>query len=118
MSWFYRYFLEDKPSPEYLAQPTLSPLKAKSLANLPPALVVPAEVDVLMDEGISYARRLAKESGSWVQLWVAKGVPHPFPHQVDATPIAADFRALAIQRLQEAFNGKLTGKTDFISNID
>ena len=101
---------------EVLAEPLLSPIKAKSLADLPPALVVPAEVDVLRDEGIAYARRLGTEGTSWTQLWLAKGVPHPFPHQVKAHPTAAAFRELAVQRLGDAFAGRL-GDKKFISNI-
>lgn len=114
--WFYRYFLPKNPSEALLADPLLSPIKAKSLADLPPALVVPAEVDVLRDEGIAYAKRLAKENNAWTQLWLAPRVPHPFPHQVKAHESAVEFRRLAVQRLGEAFAGKL-GTKDFISNV-
>lgn len=116
MQWFYKYFLPKNVSEGILAEPLLSPIKAKTLANLPPALVVPAEVDVLRDEGIAYAHRLAEEGTSWTQLWLAQGVPHPFPHQVKAHPTAAAFRKLAVQRLSEAFDGQL-GEKKFISNI-
>jgi acetyl esterase/lipase len=116
VQWFYRYFLPKNPTEELLSDPLLSPIKAKSLADLPPALVVPAQVDVLRDEGIAYARRLAEENDSWTQLWLAQGVPHPFPHQVKAHPTAVAFRNLAVQRLSEAFAGQLKGK-EFISNI-
>lgn len=76
----------------------------------------PAEVDVLRDEGIAYGRRLGKENEAWTQLWLARRVPHPFPHQVEASEVAAEFRQLAIQRLSQAFKGELT-KKEFITNV-
>lgn len=116
--WFYRYFLPEKVTSEVLRDPVLSPLRAKSLANLPPALVVPAEVDVLRDEGIAYARRLGQENEGFTELWLAKRVPHPFPHQTEATDVAKEFRRLAVARLREAFDGSLTGGRKFVSNVD
>lgn len=117
MSWFYRHFLHHSFNRHLLEQASLSPIRTDSLAGLPPALVVPAEVDVLRDEGIAFARKLAKESGNFTQLWLARNVPHPFPHQLDATDVAVEFRQLALQRLREAFNGELIGKKEFISNV-
>lgn len=70
---------------------------------------------MLKDEGIAYAQRLAKENDAWTQLWLAPGVPHPFPHQVEAHPSAVEFRRLAVQRLGEAFTGRLNNK-EFITN--
>lgn len=117
MQWFYKYFFPDNATEETLRDPLMSPLMAESLADLPPALIVPAEVDVLRDEGIAYATRLAKESDSWTQLWLAKRVPHPFPHQTEATELAVEFRRLAIQRLGEAFTGTLPPKEQSLSNV-
>ncbi|MFF5859004.1 alpha/beta hydrolase [Streptomyces sp. NPDC012751] len=54
------YWQRYAPDPRTRAEETVSPLRAAagSLRDLPPALVVTAEADVLRDEGEAYAARL------------------------------------------------------------
>jgi acetyl esterase len=59
--------------------PLASPLLAKDLAGLPPALVIAAENDVLCNEDQIYAMRL-KEAGVNVQYMLYKGCDHGFTH--------------------------------------
>ena len=68
-----------------LRDPVLSPLLADNFKGLPPTLVYPAEIDVLRDEGLAYAKRLAEEGDGWVECVLAEGVPHPFVHQVTSS---------------------------------
>jgi acetyl esterase len=58
MRWFWNHYLG---SPEHGKHPYASPLRAESLAGLPPAHVVTAEFDPLRDEGEALAARLRRE---------------------------------------------------------
>lgn len=75
MGWFYdRYLQGDKAK---RADPFISPLRARELKGLPPALIMSAEYDVLRDEAEIYGRRLA---AAGVKTWIKRyrGMTHGF----------------------------------------
>jgi acetyl esterase len=74
MEWFMDHYAPDKKSRDDWR---VSPLKAKSLAGLPPALVVTAGYDPLRDEGRAYAWRLQQE-GTVADLVEFGGMLHGF----------------------------------------
>jgi acetyl esterase len=75
MEWFYTQYLN---TVDERRDWRCSPLRAASLANLPPAFVLTAGFDPLRDEGEAYGARLARESGSPVTVWRQPGQIHGF----------------------------------------
>jgi acetyl esterase len=74
MRWFWRHYLSREEQGREL---TASPLRAKSVADLPPALVMTAGCDPLRDEGDAYAARL-RDAGVAVTLTQYPGMFHGF----------------------------------------
>ncbi|OIW23612.1 hypothetical protein CONLIGDRAFT_649638 [Coniochaeta ligniaria NRRL 30616] len=71
-------------------EPYHSPLLAKSLRGLPPALVQCAGLDPLRDEGIAYAEAL-KAAGVEVELYTYQGLPHCFSSMLLDIPQSRDY---------------------------
>jgi acetyl esterase len=87
MEWAGELYINDD---EERRHPYVSPLLAPNLADLPPALVLTAEADILRDEGEAYARRLAA-AGNEVRCIRYQGMSHAFVAMaglVDAGKIA------------------------------
>lgn len=75
MKWFWGHYIEG--SKLSAKDPEVSPLFARSLANLPPAFVSSAEFDPLRDEGEEYAKKL-QAAGVPVEMKRYNGVFHGF----------------------------------------
>ena len=92
----------------YLTDPTdannpyASPLLADDLRNLPPAIVMTAELDPLRDEGEAYAARL-RNAGVRVVAKRWDGHVHGSASMTAILPSARDWRDEVIGALREAF---------------
>ncbi|MEW6268885.1 MAG: alpha/beta hydrolase fold domain-containing protein [Thermodesulfobacteriota bacterium] len=86
--WFWDHYAE----PSERARPEASPLRARDLRGLPPALVVTCEFDPLRDEGAAYAAALAA-AGVEARHLPCRGQIHTSLTMVDVVLSAAGARA-------------------------
>jgi acetyl esterase/lipase len=84
--------------------PRVSPFYVDDLAGVAPALVITAEHDPLLDEGVAYAQRLA-DAGTPVRQTTYVGVPHGFLSIPGACPVAHQATAEIVTFLR----GRLAG---------
>lgn len=82
MDWFRDHYLPNKTD---WTDPRVSPLLVESVAELPPTVVMTAELDVLRDEGRAFAARLA-EAGVRVLFSEAAGLIHGIVNMRGALP--------------------------------
>jgi acetyl esterase len=99
MRWFFRQYLARE---EQGREPYASPLRASSLAGLPPALVQTAECDPLRDEGEAYAARL-RDAGVPVTVTRYPGVFHGFLRMTNILDKAKAARDEIAGALRKAF---------------
>ncbi|TKW79546.1 MAG: alpha/beta hydrolase [Bradyrhizobium icense] len=98
MEWFCGHYLEDKA---HGADWRVSPLRAKNLSHVAPAVVTTAWFDPLRDEGALYADALV-HAGVSVKYHPGEGLIHGYFGLVDASEVAraeaqrarADFKAM------------------------
>lgn len=99
MEWFRDHYLR---GPDDRTDWRAAPLRARDFSNLPPALVITAECDVLHDEGVALAEAL-EAGGTQVEHRDYAGMMHGF---YSFAPVVDDGRAaqrFAAERLRAAF---------------
>ncbi len=111
MHWFWNAFAPDLATNRALKEnPLLSPLQAPidSLKELPPALVITAENDVLRDEGEAYAHQLM-QAGVDTLATRYLGTIHDFCmlNALADTPAAKGALALAARFIKDHFGQKI-----------
>jgi acetyl esterase len=96
--WFRKQYLKDEKDG---SNPYASPLLAPDLSNLPPALILTGEYDVVRDDGEAYAKRL-REAGVETRLIRYDGKGHMAYWTIagDTAGVAVEH---AVETLQKVF---------------
>ncbi|NBI29898.1 alpha/beta hydrolase [Chengkuizengella marina] len=76
--WFWNHYLENEEQGKEIYA---SPLQVINAENLPPALIITAELDPLRDDGFLFAEKL-KSSGVDVEYICYEGFVHSFVHMI------------------------------------
>lgn len=98
IEWFFDQYIDKHHRKDW----RFAPLQAEDVDGVAPALVVLAECDPLVDEGIAYADKL-RAVGIAVQLELYRGVTHDFIKMGRAIPEASQAQAAIAQALRKAF---------------
>jgi acetyl esterase len=106
MRWFWGHYLT---SDSEGANPYVSPLRAPSLAGLPPAFVITAEFDPLRDDGRLYADRL-HEAGVPVKYRCYDGMIHGFFWMLGALDQARSLMNEVGQEVRQALGAERAGQ--------
>src|SRR3954470_19937182 len=99
MVWFQQHYLR---GPEDAEDWRASPIKAKSLAGVAPAIVVTAECDVLHDDGQNYAEAL-RSAGVPVEYGEFPGMIHALFGMVPAVDDAMNAQHVVAAAFKRAF---------------
>jgi cation diffusion facilitator CzcD-associated flavoprotein CzcO/acetyl esterase/lipase len=102
MEWFWNHYTD----PEQRSDVRVAPLRAASLAGLPPAIIVTAEFDPLRDEGNAYAAALSA-AGIDVTHLQARGHTHTSIPAVDAMLSGAPVRAQMAEALTRVLGARV-----------
>ncbi|WP_042703977.1 alpha/beta hydrolase [Azospirillum sp. B506] len=101
LDWFYRHYARDEADRrDGRFSPLLAELPPPVASSLAPTLLVLAECDPLVDEGIAYGRKLV-EAGAAVDVRIHAGMTHDFLRMsalVDEAEEAQDLIAAALRR--------------------
>lgn len=100
VSFFIQQYIHD---PVLTMDPIISPLLSPDLANLPPALIVSAELSILRSEGEEYAQKL-QQARVPVRHWLAIGLKHGFFSQQHVLPRAHFYAAHIYDMMMETVN--------------
>ena len=100
MQWFWDLYCPDVAMRDEIKA---SPIKAESLAGLPPAMVITAEFDPLRDEGKAYADAL-QQAGVPTTYHCAEGLIHDFLSTTALLPCSRPPFEAACSELTTAFD--------------
>jgi len=94
-------FLGQEPGTETVPARAV-PARNADLKGLPPAFIGVGSIDLFVEEGVEYARRLT-DSGVATELHVVPGAFHGFDIAGAQTSVAKDFKAARLAALGRAF---------------
>lgn len=89
-------------NPEDTKNPYVSPIFAKDLSNLPPAVIILGEKDMFRNDAQKYADRLV-ESGVHANVYIQFGVGHLAGDGARASTLAQESLDVAVAALRGAF---------------